>query len=199
VPNLSPSDYSLLREIGYTRTFDKNEIIQNDAVKIHDLPIVSKGSIRVMQQDEEGREMFLYHIQPGETCIMSFLGGLHNEKSKISAVAEEESEVILIPITKMSEVIAKLPTWFEYIFNVYYQRFDELLNVVNELTFKKMDERLLHYLQKKKAAIGSYELSLTHEEIANQMGTSRVVISRLLKKLEQEGLIELSRNQITLL
>lgn len=188
-----------ISQFGFTKVFKKGETIQSEQTYIHDLPIVTKGSIRVMQTDEDENEMFLYYINPGETCIMSFLGGIHREKSKITAIAEEDAEVLLIPVNRIDLLIREFPEWIGYIFRIYYTRFDELLEVVNELTFKKMDERLLSYLQKKKAAIGSYTLNITHEQIANDMGTARVVISRLLKQLEKDERIELGRNKITLL
>tara|TARA_R110000868_G_scaffold37111_4_gene131365 strand:+ start:57149 stop:57760 length:612 start_codon:yes stop_codon:yes gene_type:complete len=188
-----------LSDLGELRSFKKNETIQNEETLIYALPIVTKGSIRVLQTDDDFREMFLYYIKPGETCIMSFLGGIQQEKSKIKAVAEEDSEVLMIPIHKMDSVIREYPEWVGYIFKVYYNRFEELLEVVNELTFKNMDDRLLSYLQKKKVATKSYTLSITHEQIANDLGTARVVVSRLLKQLENKKLIELGRNKITLL
>ncbi len=195
----TPNMLEKLTAYGELRSFNKNETIQNEETFIHSLPIVTKGSIRVLQTDDEYREMFLYYINPGETCIMSFLGGIHSEKSKIKAVAEEDCEVLMIPIDKMDQVIRNFPEWVGYIFQIYYARFEELLEVVNELTFKNMDDRLLSYLQKKKIATGSYTLSITHEQIANEMGTARVVISRILKQLEKKELIELGRNKITLL
>jgi CRP/FNR family transcriptional regulator len=196
---LTPESIGKLTDLGTLKTFRKGEAIQQEDANIYSLPVVTSGSIRVSQSDDDHREMFLYYIHPGETCIMSFLGGLHRDKSKIKAVAEEDSDVLLLPIESMDKVLALVPEWMGYIFKVYYTRFEELLEIVNELTFKKMDDRLLSYLQKKKAAIGSYDLNITHEEIAQDLGTARVVVSRVLKKLEKEGLIELGRNRITLL
>lgn len=198
-PGTDPDMIKKLNHLGFTKEFRKGEAIQNDQSYIHAFPIVAKGTIRVMQSDEDNREMFLYYINPGETCIMSFLGGIHKEKSKVKAVAEEDSTVLMIPIDKIDQLVKEFPEWIGYIFRIYYTRFEELLEVVNELTYKKMDERLLSYLQKKKAATGSYTLSITHEQIANDLGTARVVVSRLLKQLEKEERIELGRNKITLL
>ena len=185
-------------ELGETRLFKKGESILNEHAYIHSLPIVSSGSIKVMQSDDDYREMLLYYIQPGETCIMSFLGGIHREKSKVKAIAEEDSEVLLIPIEKMETLIKEFPEWIGYIFRIYHKRFEELLSVVNEVSFKKMDERMLHYLRKKSEVSGSPTLKMTHEELASELGTARVVVSRLLKQMENEGLIELGRNKITL-
>lgn len=198
-PTLPPESIEKLSQLGSVRSFKKGDAIQQEDSNIYSLPVVKRGSIRVSQSDNDHREMFLYYIHPGETCIMSFLGGLNRDKSRIRAVAEEDSEVLMLPIESMDKVLSIVPEWMGYIFRVYYTRFEELLEVVNELTFKKMDDRILSYLQKKKAAIGSYDLNITHEEIAQDLGTARVVVSRVLKKLEKEDRIELGRNRITLL
>lgn len=195
----SPKMLEQLSNHGTKRIFKKEEAILNEHAFIRSIPIVTKGSIKVIQTDDDYREMLLYYIHPGETCIMSFLGGIHQETSKIKAIAEEDSEVLLIPIENASKLVKEYPDWIEYIFKIYHKRFEELLDVVNELSFKKMDERLLHLLQKKTEAIGSNELSITHEQIANQMGTSRVVISRLLKQMEHNNMIKMSRNKIELM
>ena len=188
-----------LTALGSICSFDKDEIIINDQSYIRSIPIVTKGSIRVMQTDNDYRELFLYHINPGETCIMSFLGGMHHEKSKIKAVAETKVEVLMIPIENAVTLVSEYPEWVEYIFRIYHKRFDELLNVVNEVTFKKMDARLLQFLHKKASVNNARSIYITHEEIAHELGTSRVVISRLLKQLEKEGEITLGRNRIQLM
>lgn len=197
--SLPPKMLSEIKKLGNSKVFKKGEIILNEHAYVHSLPIVTTGSIKVMQSDDEYREMLLYYIHPGETCIMSFLGGIHREKSKIKALAEEDSEVLLIPIEKMPHLIRNYPEWIGYIFKIYHKRFEELLEVVNEVSFKKMDERMLQHLKKKSDLSGSTTLVITHEELANELGTARVVVSRLLKQMEKEGLIELGRNKIILM
>ena len=152
-----------------------------------------------MRTDDDGREILLYYIKSGESCIMSFLGGLHQDTSKIKAIAEENTEILFIPTEKLSELMREYPEWLDYMFRLYHKRFEELLDVVNEIAFKKMDERLLNYLENKAALSKSNIISITHEQMANELGTARVVISRLLKQLETEGVVELGRNKITLL
>ena len=185
--------------LGSVRTFRKNEAILNEEAYIRSIPIVLSGSIKVMQTDNDYRELFLYYIHPGETCIMSFLGGIHSEKSKVKAIAEETCEVLLIPIENAAKLVKEFPEWVEYIFRIYHKRFEELLEVVNEVSFKKMDARLLQLLRKKSENAGSNEVRITHEQLANELGTARVVVSRLLKQMEKEQLIELGRNRITLM
>jgi CRP/FNR family transcriptional regulator len=152
-----------------------------------------------MRTDEDGREILLYYIKAGESCIMSFLGGMHHETSKIKAVAEEETEVLFIPIDKISFLIKEFPEWLDYIFRLYHKRFEELLEVVNAVAFKKMDERLINFIKKKCELTQSKTLVVTHEQLANEMGTARVVVSRLLKQMEDNGFVKLGRNKITLM
>lgn len=191
--------YEKLSEIGFSKIFKEGEVIINDHSYIKSIPIVITGSIKVMRTDDDGREILLYYIKSGESCIMSFLGGLHQDTSKIKAIAEENTEILFIPTEKLSELMREYPEWLDYMFRLYHKRFEELLDVVNEIAFKKMDERLLNYLENKVALSKNNVISITHEQMANELGTARVVISRLLKQLENDGVVELGRNKITLL
>ena len=194
----SPEMQQRLREYGRVKAFGKGAWLLDEQARITDIPIVTKGRIKVVQTDENGREMLLYYLTPGESCIMSFLGGLHDERSKIRAVAEEQSELLLIPVDKMMALMQEYPTWLNYIFRLYHKRFEELLEVVNAVSFKKMDERLLGFLQRKAEVTGSKVMYLTHEQIAQELGTARAVVSRLLKQMEKENLLELHRNKLVL-
>lgn len=185
--------------MGITKSFSTGEVIVSEDAPVRSIPFVTKGSLKVLQSDDEYREMVMYYLQPGETCVMSFLAGLYNNPSKVKAVAEEDTEVVFITIEKIREMIKEHPEWLNYIFQIYHQRFEELLGVVNAIAFKKMDERLLHFLQKKAKVTRSKDIVITHEKLAQELGTAREVISRLLKQMESEGLVELGRNRITLL
>ncbi len=188
-----------IKSLGFTKSFAEDEAILSEDSYIKAIPIVTKGSIRVMRSDEDGKEILLYYIKAGETCIMSFLGGLHDDTSKVSAIAVEDSEVLFIPVAKLNYLSEEVPEWRSYIFKLYHRRFEELLDVVNAIAFKNLDERLLDWIQKKSSLLKSTTLSITHEQLANELGTSRVVVSRLLKQMENEGLIELGRNKLHLL
>lgn len=194
----TPEINEKLLDYGKTKTFSEGDIILNENSYIKTIPIVLSGSIRVMRTDEDGREILLYYIKAGESCIMSFLGGLHHDTSKVKAIAEENTEILFVPIDKVSELIKDYPKWLDYIFRLYHKRFEELLEVVNAVAFKKMDERLLNFIRKKCELTKSHTLYVTHEQLANELGTARVVISRLLKQMEDEGLVNLGRNKITL-
>lgn len=188
-----------LNQYGIRKTFSAGAVVLDEHAHISSIPIVTKGSIRVMRTEPDGRELLLYYIKAGESCIMSFLGGLHNETSKIRAVVEEYAEILFLPMDKVSYFIKEYPQWLEYIFKLYHKRFEELLEIVNAVAFKKVDERLLALLQKKAELTGSKSFTITHEQLANELGTARVVVSRLLRQLEEEGVLETGRNKISLL
>lgn len=188
-----------ISDLGISKQFESGETIVNEHASIRSIPFITKGNVKVMQSDEDYKEMVLYYLRPGETCIMSFLAGISHETSKVKAVAEEACEVVFIPVDKFQELIGKHPEWLSYIFQIYHLRFEELLEVVNAIAFKKMDVRLLQFIQKRCEVIQTDTLSLTHEQLAQELGTVREVVSRLLKQLENEGMVELGRNRITLL
>ncbi|MCF8255630.1 MAG: Crp/Fnr family transcriptional regulator [Bacteroidia bacterium] len=194
----SPQLLDKLKEVGITKNFKEGDVILDEDAYIKSIPIVITGSIKVMRSDDDGREILLYYIKAGESCIMSFLGGMHQDRSKVRAIAEEDSEILFIPIEKVSLLISEHPAWLDYIFRLYHKRFEELLDVVNSIAFKKMDERLLNLIKKKSEMNGSKQINVTHEQLANELGTARVVISRLLKQMEDEGLVKLARNKLTL-
>lgn len=194
----SPQLQQKLFEAGTVKTLEKGDVIMQENTYIRSIPIIISGSLKIIRADEEDKEILLYYIKPGESCIMSFLGGMHNEKSKVKAVAEERSEVLFVPVERVRDLIREFPQWLDYIFRLYHMKFEELLEAFNSVAFKKVDERLLRLLEKKAALTGSKTLEVTHEQLANELGTARVVISRLLKQLEDEGQVELGRNKITL-
>ncbi len=196
---LSQSTLNKLKEHSVTKTFAEGDIIMNEHSYIRSIPIVLKGSIRVMRTDEEGGEILLYYIRPGESCIMSFMGAMHGQPSMIKAIAEEEVEILFIPVEKSTALIKENSEWLEYIFQLYHKRFEELLDVVNAVTFQKTDKRILHFLQEKKKLSNSSDINITHQQLAEELGTSRVVVSRLLKQMETDGLVSLGRNKISLL
>jgi len=194
----SPDIREKLYAFGQEKTFRGGDIILQEDAYIRSIPLVMSGSIRVIRTDDDGREILLYYIHSGESCIMSFLGAMHHETSKLRAIAEEDTEILFIPIDKVMQLIREYPEWLDYIFRLYHKRFEELLEVVNAVAFRKMDERLLEMLRKKSAQANNKTISVTHEQLANDLATARVVVSRLLKQLETQGMVQLGRNKITL-
>ena len=181
------------------KNFKQGDVILNESSIIRSIPIVITGSIKVLRTDDDGREILLYYIKEGESCIMSFLGGMHQEVSKVKAEVEEDAEVLFLPVDKLTLFIKEFPQWLDYIFKLYHKRFEELLEVINEVTFKKVDERLLSLLHKKAELTNSKTLIVSHEQLANELATARVVVSRLLKKLEEDEILKLGRNKIVIL
>lgn len=194
----SPDLVEKLYENGVTKMYHEGDIILDENSSIRSIPIVMKGMIKVIRTEEDGREILLYYIKAGESCIMSFLGGMHNEKSIVKAEVEEDAEILFLPVDKVSLFIKEHPEWLDYIFRLYHKRFEELLDIINAIAFKKVDERLLTLLYKKSENLDSKTIIITHEQLANELGTARVVVSRLLKQLEDSGKLKLGRNKITL-
>ncbi|MBE4949538.1 Crp/Fnr family transcriptional regulator [Chryseobacterium culicis] len=195
----SPELVEKLYQYGITKKYHAGDIILDENASIRSIPIVMKGMLKVIRSEEDGREILLYYIKSGESCIMSFLGGMHNEKSIVKAEIEEDAEILFLPVDKVSLFIKEHPEWLDYIFRLYHKRFEELLDIINAIAFKKVDERLLNLLHKKSGITGSQTILTTHEQLANELGTARVVVSRLLKQLEEDGKLKLGRNKITIL
>jgi CRP/FNR family transcriptional regulator, anaerobic regulatory protein len=181
------------------RKFKADSVILQEDSYIKSIPLVVSGSLKVVRTDANGHEILLYYITAGESCIMSFLGGIHDETSKIKAIVEEDAEILLIPVDKASEWVKKFPEWSDFIFKLYHKRFEELLSVVNAIAFQKLDVRLLHLLKQKSELANSKEIKVTHQQLAEELGTAREVVSRVAKQMENEGLIQLSRNKVTLM
>ena len=182
----------------------KQKIIQKGAVLIKPgdeiifIPIVIKGSIRIIRQDLDGQEVFLYHLYPGQTCAMSLTCCQSGKKSMIKAIAEIDSEILQIPI-KLTEDWYKYPEWKAYISNNYNNRFAELLPVIDLIAFSNMDKQLLHYLEERSKALNTRVIEITHQEIADELHAHREAISRLLRIMEQKKLVRLGRNNIEVL
>ena len=164
-----------------------------------EMPMVMDGLLKVSQHEEDGREVFLYYLENGETCSMSITCCLENRQMAIRVVAVSDSVIWMVPMKGMNDWIVRYPQFRRFVFNSYQQRFDELLSTIDSLVFDRLDVRLYNFLLDTKQATGSFEIKLTHEQIAKELGTSRVVISRLLKKLEMEEKIEQKRNLIEVL
>lgn len=187
-----------LYQNGFIKKYQQGDVILDENASIRAIPIVMKGMMKVIRTEQDGREILLYYIKAGESCIMSFLGGMHDEKSILKAEIEEESEILFLPVEKASLFMKDYPEWVDYIFRLYHKRFEELLDIINAIAFKKVDERLLQLLEKKSEISHSKTVVTTHEQLANELGTARVVVSRLLKQLEDAGKLKLGRNKIVL-
>jgi CRP/FNR family transcriptional regulator len=195
----TPGLLEKLYEFSIIKNYAAGSIILDENNPIRSIPIVTEGCLRVIRTDEDGRELLLYYIKAGESCIMSFLGGLHNEKSKVRAEVEEDAQILFLSVSQVPTLIRDHPQWLDYIFRLYHKRFEELLETVQSIAFKRMDERLMNLLITKSKLTGHPTLFITHEQLANEPSSARAVVSRLLKKLEDDNLLKLGRNKITLL
>lgn len=166
---------------------------------VRSMPLLISGVIKILREDQEGDELLLYFLEKGDTCAMTLTCSLGQTKSEIRAIAETDVKLIMIPIQKMEEWAGKYKSWRKFVFQSYHNRLNEMLETIDNIAFLKMDERLLKYLQEKVQIANSNLIQKTHQEIAYDLHTSRVVISRLLKSLENKGFIELHRNSIKML
>lgn len=183
-------------EIGTFKTFKKDDIIIDINQPLHYIPLLLSGYIKILREDNEGNELLIYFLEAGETCTMSLTCCLGTTKSKIRAVAERDSSLIMVPVEYMQKWFNNNDSWRSFILEAYQTRFDEMLETIDNLAFMKMDERLYKYLYNKTILHDSKTIIVKHQDIAIDLHTSRVVISRLLKQLENQNKIKLSRNKI---
>ena len=188
-----------IEQLGVSKEFKENTTIIEVGDYIKSMPLLISGAIKILREDENGDEIVLYYLEKGDTCAMTLSCCMGQTKSKIRAVAETNVELIMLPKEKMADWLGKYKSWQSYILQTYHSRMDELLEALDTIAFLKMDERLFKYLKDKAMVNNNDELTTTHKQIAEDLHTSRVVVSRLLKKLENEHKIKLYRNSIKVL
>lgn len=194
-------NHQLVDEIDQNATIQKvasGEVIMRSGQYIRHTVLVVKGKIKIYREDEEGNEFFMYYLQPGQACAISMICATKQETSALMAKVVEEAELIMIPLSQMEKWMSQHRSWYEFVIETYRSRFEEVLVVIDSIAFKAMDERLEFYLKRHSDACGCKDVKLSHQEIASELNTSREVISRLLKKLEQRGLVKLHRSHIEL-
>ena len=189
----------LLEEINKVGTFREvsagHELIKPGSY-IKSMPLIVSGAIKILREDNDGDELLLYFLERGDTCAMTLSCCLGHQKSEIKAIAETDTKLIMIPVEKMEEWTAKYKSWRNFVFDSYHKRLIEAIETIDSIAFLNMDDRLLKYLKDKTKVTQDNILYNTHQEIAYDLHTSRVVVSRLLKKLEKEGNVKLNRNNI---
>lgn len=187
-----------IADIAQLMEFQPQDILVDMGQAITAMPILLEGAIKIMRDDYGEGELLLYFLEKGDTCAMTMACCLGNKRSNIRAIGETEGKVLMIPVQKMDEWLAKYPSWRKYVFDSYNNRMDEMLEAIDNLAFKDMSGRLKTYLLNVATINNGHVINKTHLEIANELNTSRVVISRLLKSLEKEGFLVLNRNEITI-
>ncbi|WNJ20161.1 Crp/Fnr family transcriptional regulator [Pontibacter sp. G13] len=188
-----------MAQVGTHRTLPDDYVFMEPGNPVTQIPLVLKGALKISREGKDGEELLLYFLEGGDTCAMSLTCCMNHKLSEVRVTTEGPTEVMLIPATVMDSWIVKYPSWRSFVFESYNLRLDELLESVDTVSFLNMDQRLLKYLKDKAYVTGSMDITSTHQEIAQDLNSSRVVISRLLKRLERDGLIQLSRNKITIL
>jgi CRP/FNR family transcriptional regulator, anaerobic regulatory protein len=188
-----------LERQGKKISFHAGDTILSIGQTIRVTPIVMSGSIKVYRADDDGNELLLYYVNPSEGCAMTFTCCMQHQPSEIKAVGEEDGDLIAIPVDVMDTWLSRYPSWKNFVMKSIHNRLNDLLRTIDQIAFQKLDERLIQYLRTEASTRKSSLLNLSHELIANDLATSRVVISRLLKKLENDNKLILYRNQIKLL
>lgn len=186
-------------KVAQYRKFKSDDYLIEIGDAILFMPLLLNGAIKILREDEKGDEFLLYFLERGDTCAMTMNCCMGKSKSKIRAVAETDGEMLMIPVEYMESWLTKYKTWRNYVLESYNIRFNEMLEAIDTLAFKNLDERIYKYLVDKVKVLGNTEIANTHQEIATEMHTSRVVVSRLLKGLEIDGKIKLHRNKIEVL
>ncbi|GEM55623.1 Crp/Fnr family transcriptional regulator [Flavobacterium branchiophilum NBRC 15030 = ATCC 35035] len=198
-PNFSNDLISEIENHATLNVFEAETILMRTGQYIKNTVLVLKGRIKIYREDDEGGEFFMYYLQPGQACAISMICATRNKQSQIMAKVVEETEIISIPLQLMDKWMMNHKTWYEFVIETYRSRFEEVLEVVDNIAFRAMDERLEFYLKRHSDACGCFDLKISHQQIGNELHTSREVVSRLLKKMEQRGMLKLHRNHIELL
>jgi CRP/FNR family transcriptional regulator len=203
IPQVFPAfEKELLHEIqqqGEIRGYKPEEQLMRTGQYFRSTMLVLTGLIKIYREDEEGNEFFMYYLQPGQACALSMVCAAEHKRSAIMAKAVKETEIIAIPLNFMEEWMGKYKSWNHFVIGTYRSRFEELLTTIDHIAFRGMDERLEFYLKKHQETMGTHLITINHQEIANELNSSREVISRLLKKMEQIGKVKLFRNTIEII
>lgn len=167
---------------------------EHEFIKV--IPLVLEGSIKLRKMDPTGREIIFYHIEPGESCILSITSCLNEKESKAEAIIEKKTRLIAISAEEVRSWMDLFPSWRKFVVRLYYERMAEIMTLLDLVIFKSVDTRLVQYLNEKAV---NHELEITHQQLAGELGTAREVISRLLKQMEKEGIIALERGKIKII
>ena len=185
-----------LAELGTLKTFEEGEELMRTGQYFRSTMLIVEGLVKLYREGDNGGEFFVYYIEPGNACALSMVCASQQKTSELMARAMTPSKAIMVPIDKMDALMLEHKSWYYFVLETYRARFEEMLTVVDAIAFKAMDERLEFYLKNQARTLETTIIKTTHQEIANDLNTSREVISRLLKKMEQNGMISLHRNQI---
>lgn len=196
-PMLDETVKNIISEESSLAQVKKGQLMTRTGNNVRNILLIADGYMKVYREGEDG-DIFLYYLEPGNACAMSLICASKQETSEVMITALEDSQVILVPAAVMEKLMKNHKNWYQFVIETYRQRFEELLNAFDSVVFKKLDERLLEYLQGHAEKLKSNVLQMTHQQIADDLHSTREVISRLLKSMEQKQLLSINRNSITL-
>lgn len=194
-PHLEDNLYEEIMEVASIRKVPAGETMLRVGQPIRSTLLILDGIVKLYREDEEGKEFFIYHLNAGQACSLSLVCAAKHESSEVLAKALTDATVLSIPLTYMDQWMHKYKSWYQFVITSYRGRFEELLKTIDAIAFTNMDERLEYYLKKQMTQVGQ-NLKITHQEIANDLNSSREVISRLLKKMEAKGWVVIHRNSV---
>lgn len=192
-------EYELIEEIiesGYYMQVLKDDILVDIGDEMSHIPLILDGLIKITRENHDEQEILLYYLNKGDSCAISYVNCIHHNKSMFRGIAEKDTECIMLPLDKIEDWLIKYKKWREFVIDSYHNRLIEMVETIRSLAFLRLDDRLINYLTKQVELMKNKNLRITHREIATDLHTSRVVISRLLKILERQGRIKLGRNSI---
>ncbi len=185
-----------IEEVAIVKHIPAGELIMRPGQYIKHTVLVAEGVVKLYREGDDGEEAFIYHLNPGQACALSIICAAKQETSQVLAKAMENTTAIMIPVSVIDELMKNYKSWYYFVLENYRDRFDELLTLLDHVMFKGMDERLEFYLSNQFSQAGKKDIIITHQEIANDLNTSREVVSRLLKKMETDKKVRLNRNSI---
>ena len=191
--HFEPGLRQFIADHGKVKTFMAGEIIMQTGQHLKASALVLEGRVKLYRESDDGGEFFMYYLEPGNACALSMICAIKQETSQVTARAVEDTVLLMIPIIFMDDMMKQYKTWYYFVLETYRDRFEELLTVIDDVAFRAMDERLFFYLQKQYRQLKTNKLVLSHQDIAKDLNSSREVISRLLKKMEQRGDVKLHR------
>ncbi|OYU56032.1 MAG: Crp/Fnr family transcriptional regulator [Chitinophagaceae bacterium BSSC1] len=198
-PQFEPELMNEIIANGVIKTIPAGEVLMRTGQFIKSTMLILEGNVKVFRENEDGGEFLMYFLQPGEACAISIICAAKTEASRVMAKTTEETTVLMIPLQLLDRWMLDYKSWYHFVLSTYRNRFDELLVLIDQVAFRNMDERLLSYLERHAKVHNSSIISLSHQQIADELNSSREVVSRLLKKMEQRHMVILHRNAVEMI
>jgi CRP/FNR family transcriptional regulator len=186
-------------KVGFIEKYKQTEVLVDIGENMTHIPLILSGAVKIIRREKEGDELVLYFLEKGDTCAISFINCINRKESIFKAVVENDTEAIFLPVEHIDDWLARFKTWRHFIIDSYHFRLIEMVESIDGLAFMNMNQRLMKYLGDKAKINQDVNLDITHQEIADDLNTSRVVVTRLLKQLHNEGKVFSTRNKVQVL